>query len=143
MARKRVDPKSQPADGFRAWDRFHNLDEDRKYVCANPNDEMSGVEMYLALGYEIELKRPGGPRPFIGKTVADGQAVTVNGQVLMSKPLDAFEAEEVRPGQARADALDRRILKDGNIEDGLRGQTHRIGVDRDQTSAAFVEHEGA
>jgi len=144
MARKRKDPTSRSADGYRAYDQIEDLDPTRDYKLVNPNDELSGVEVYEAMGYEIETRRPGGPRPKIGKTVTDGQAITVLGQVLMSRPIEVAQAE-YEAGQKRADALDRRILKDGNIEDGLRGQGLRLGVDRDPnfTSGPFVELEGA
>ena len=138
--RKRSDPKSRPADGRRAYDEVDRKDPNRHYVFANPNDEMTGVDSYLAQGYEVENKRPDGPKARVGKTTGD--TVVSNGMVLVSRPMSDHEAE-VADGQARADQMDRRILKDGHIEDGLRGQTHRLGVDRnpDITSAPFVELE--
>jgi len=141
-ARKRKDPTSHSADGYRAYDQIDGMDETREYKLVNPNDELSGVEVYEAMGYTIETRRPGGPKPRVGKTVGDGQAITVLGQYLMSRPKSEAVAE-YEAGQKRADALDRRILRDGNIDDGLRGQSHRLGVDRDQTSGPFVELEGA
>ena len=139
--RKRVDPKSHLADGQRAYDQFHDLDPGRDYKLVNPNDDLSGLEVYEAAGWESEVRRPGGPRSKVGKTVAEGQVITVLGQVLVSRPL-AESLAEYQAGQMRADAFDRRILKTGNIEDGMRGQTHEIMVDRELTSAPFVETEG-
>jgi len=141
-ARKRIDPKSRPADGRRNYDGVINADPSRKYVWVNPNDEATGVSAYEGMGYVLERKREGGPRAAVGKAVAEGEVVTSMGQYLMSCPLEDFEAETAA-GQLRADALDRRILKDGGIEDGLRGQGFRMGVDRnpDITSAPYTEIE--
>lgn len=144
MARKRVDPKSRPADGLVPYDQFDNLDPDREYVVANPNDELTGVPVYEAKGWEIELKRPGGPKSRVGRTTAEGQAVTVLGGVLMSRTKEDGEVE-FRAGQSRADGWDRRMTGGNMLEDSARGQTHRIGVDRDPQfhSAPFTEVEGA
>lgn len=140
MARKRIDPVSRPADGRRADDHLRNADPNRHYVFANPNDEGTGVESYLSQGYEIEKRRPDGPRPLAGKTVGDGEAITVRGQILMSRPLDVHEAE-LAQGQAIADSWDRRIRKSGGLEGDARGPGFRIGIDRPNTSDSFVELE--
>jgi len=141
MARKRVDPKSTAADGRRNYEGVKNADPTREYIWANPNDEMTGVPSYEGRGFEIELRRPDGPVAAIGKTPGEGQPIMSLGQVLMSRPREEADIEH-QAGQLLADALDRRILKDGNIEDGLRGQGFRLGVDQRETSKPFVELEG-
>lgn len=136
--RKRHDPVSRPADGFRGWDRVKNLDPNRHYVLTNPNDDDTGTAYYVgALGYEIEHERPGGPKSAVGRTVKEGDAVTAGGQVLVSCPLEEKRARDAQ-GWAFADAMDRRILRDGNIEDGLRGRGYTMGVHRSET-APFAE----
>ena len=136
--RKRIDPVSRPADGRSAMDIVLNRDPERHYVYANPNDDDTGVEAYLGMGYEVETARPDGPRSAVRRTLAEGKAVTVRSQILMSRPLDEHLVE-YHEGQAKADMMDRRILKDDIVEqDGLRGQNVRLGVDRANTSAPVV-----
>jgi len=140
--RKRHDPPSTPADGSRNYDRLVGRDPDRHYVFANPNDETCGVEAYLAKGYEIEQLRPGGPR-VPGKRTSEGAEVTSLNQVLVSCPSEDRAAEE-RTWAAQADGFDKRVLKDGNIDDPLRGKTRngmRVGVDPRETE--WAQPEGA
>lgn len=132
--RKRIDPVSKPVDGYRPWDRIKNLDPNRHYVLTNPNDEDTGTGFYTGhLGYEVETVRVGGPRAAIGRTIKDGDAVTSGGQVLVSCPIEEKAARDEQ-GWAIADAMDRRILKNGNIDDGLRGQGYQLGIDRKETA---------
>lgn len=132
--RKRIDPVSRPADGFRPWDRVKNLDPNKHYVLTNPNDDDTGTSYYVnQLGYDVELVRAGGPRTSVGKTIKEGDAVTSGGQVLVSCSQDDKD-ERDRAGWAVADAMDRRILKDGSIDDGLRGRGISMGVDRRETA---------
>lgn len=140
--RKRIDPKSTPADGFRPWDRVTSRDPGRHYVLTNPNDEETGTSYYTGvLGYDVEHVRAGGPRAAIGKTMAEGAAVTSGGQILVSCPIEEKEARD-QQGWRYADAMDRRILRDGNVEDGLRGRGYALGVDRKETSEPFAEPHG-
>jgi hypothetical protein len=141
--RKRHDPVSRPADGFRPIDRVKNLDPSRHYVLTNPNDEETGTPFYTdILGYEVEHVRTGGPRAAIGKVVTEGNAVTSMGQILVSCPKEEKEARDAQ-GWAHADTMDRRILRDGNIDgDGMRGRGFAVGVDRRET-APFDDSQGA
>lgn len=132
-ARRRHDPVSRPADGYVGFDRIDNQDPERRYVLTNPNDAGTGTDAYVARGWEIELQRPGGPRAALGRTTKEGDAITSGGQILVSRPRAEVEAEEAI-AQSRCDLVDRRILKDGNIEDGLRGQGFALGVDRRATA---------
>lgn len=139
--RKRIDPVSRPADGRSRQDIVLNRDPNRHYVYANPNDDDTGVEMYKGLGYEVETTRPDGPRSAVGRTLSEGEAVTVRSQILMSRSLDEHMVDYL-DGQAKADMMDRRILKDDIVEqDGLRGQNVRLGIDRAVTSAPVTEFE--
>ncbi len=131
MGRKRHDPPSRAADGFRALDALDpdTLDPDRWYVLTNPNDIETGTESYLTIpGACIELKRKDGPRLVVGDGVAEGQAVTRMGLVLVSYPKSEKLAQQAEV-EARADAFDRRTLKDGNTEDPMRGR-HGWGSNR-------------
>lgn len=140
MARKRIDPTSRPADGFRAYDRLRNTNDDYDYVVANPNDEMTGVPAYEAVGWEIERKGPGSAVAAVGKTVGDGEAVTVLGGVVM-KRLKSFGQEEFAHGQAIADSLERRISKDGHLDGERVAKGVKVGLDRSVTTAPYEELE--
>lgn len=137
-ARKRIDPKSTPADGSRHPERVLKRDPAKHYVWVNPNDEDCGVSSYLANGYEIERQSADGV--LVPRGNAKDGVWTFKGQVLMSCPLEDEEARRAE-GQSMADAVDRRILRDGQIEDGLRGRGYRLGVDGSQTSKPYTETE--
>lgn len=135
-ARKRIDPPSTPADGYRQLDRVDGRDPNRVYVFANPNDPETGVEAYKAEGYEVERSRPDGPRLFAGNGVATGSEITRKGQILMSAPRQVKEALQVA-AWAEADGYDRAILAHGNVEGGadpMRGEArYRTRVVSEQT----------
>ncbi len=125
MGRKRHDPPSRAADGFRALDALdeNTLDPNRWYVLTNPNDVETGTEAYLTIpGACIELKRKDGPRLVVGDGVAEGTAITRMGQILVSYP-KSEKLAEMAEVNAKADAFDRRTLKTGNVEDSMRGQS--------------------
>lgn len=134
MPRKRHDPPSRPADGYRPLDLIRNRDPGRHYVFANPNDEETGVNAYLAQGYQLERKRPDGPRLVGGDGVSEGDVITRMGAQLVSIDMSERKAAE-QEVFATADAFDRRVLKTGNIEDPMRGRRNgaSIGVDRSET----------
>ena len=145
-ARKRNDPRSTAADGFRDYGKLLRRDPNRHYVLVNPNDPIAGVGTYEAEGYGIEPVVEGGVRPVVGNS-KDG-AWHVMGQVLMSCPIEDFEEKTAR-GQGFSDAIDARMIKQGNIEkDGFRGRGVSLGVNRslghpdERMSEQFVE-EGA
>ena len=143
-ARKRIDPTSRPADGFRPIDVLRNADPNRHYVFANPNDDFTGVEYYSNLGYDVEKKRADGPKPAIGKTVGDGEAITVHGQILMSCPKELF-SDRSGAGQEIADALERRIRRPDKDVAGRHGVPGAwgavVGVDPRANGEAYVEKE--
>lgn len=140
MARKRIDPKSTAPDGGAANpERLLKRDPSRYYVWVNPNDDDTGCQSYLADGFRMEEKVEGGVIAPRGST-KDDNVWTLKGQKLMSCPLEERQDRD-SAGQAVSDSVDRRILKQGNIEDGLRGRGYRLGVDGSQTTAPFVETE--
>lgn len=137
-ARKRVDPKSVPTNGSVNPERLQRRNPERHYVWVNPNDDDGGVEGYLANGYELERRTEDGVIAPRGAAKDDG-VWTFKGQKLMSCPLEDEEARRA-DGQAISDRIDQRILRDGQIEDGMRGRGYRLGVDKSQTSAPEVEY---
>lgn len=137
QARKRFDPPSRSADGFRAHDRLKNADPKRKYVYADPNNQLQGVQFYLENGYVIEKVRPGGPLPAGGTSAAEGANVTWMGQLLMSKPLEEWEAQ-YQESQATATAWETRMRMRSGVDDPLRGLGQGVSY-RNETSESYVE----
>src|SRR5256885_6878653 len=105
-ARKRVDPKSVPTDGYRHPEKILNRDPARHYVWVNPNDEDCGVSAYQANCYEFERHTEDGVVVPRGSVKEDG-VWTFKGQKLMSCPLEMFQAA-YEQGQSYSDAMDRR-----------------------------------
>lgn len=139
--RKRLDPPSTPADGYRPYDRIVNKQPDRHYVLTYPNDSETGTGYYTdILGYEIEYARPGGPRAAIGKTAKEGTEVRSGGMVLVSCPMADYEAR-VAAGQIHADNFDRVTLRDGHLEhDPMRGRGYNY---QSHVSRLVPDTEGA
>lgn len=113
-----------------------NCDPDRKYVYVDPNNDIVGVAFYEALGAVVETKREGGPRPRVGKTLGDGDAVTVLGQILMSYPKERHEeivqqGEWGAGGQSYVDKLESKITKPGGV-DGFRGYGYAEVINKTQ-----------
>lgn len=130
--RKRLDPVLRAADGRNRYDKIGGKDPNRHYVLTNPNDEQTGTAHYEnELGYQVETVRAGGPSTAASRNATPGAKVTSGGQVLVSCPLEEFQAREAE-GQALSGALERRILKDGGVEDGMRGRGYEISVERDR-----------
>lgn len=128
--RKRLDPVARPADGRKNYDYVAGKDPNRHYVLANPNDDATGLASYLDRGYAVETVRTGGPATPTTKDAAPGAKVTRGGLVLVSRPMEDHRLEEAE-GQELASAFERRILRDGGVEDGLRGRGFQIGFTRD------------
>lgn len=135
--RKRHDPVVRAADGRRQYDRIAGKDPSRHYVLTNPNDEDTGTAFYLNdLGYVPEEVRVGGPSSGASRQGALGSKVTAGGQVLVSCPMEEFEAREAE-GQSLAGVLESRILKDGGeAKDPLRGRGWEIGIERNRQVAS-------
>lgn len=141
--RKRHDPPSTAADGYRALDALTNRDPDLEYVFANPNDVECGVPMYLTIpGAHLVLKSPDGPRLVIGDGVAEGQVVTRMGMQLVAYPKQ-YKLDQDAAVHAKALGFDKRVLKDGNVDDPMRGKHSwgRSGVDRNETQWALPRGE--
>ena len=94
----------------------------------NPNDEETGTSYYLnQLGYEVVKVRPNGPTSSASYQGTEGSKVTSGGQVLVSAPIEQFETRE-REGQELAGVLENRILRNGGVEDAMRGHTYEMGA---------------
>lgn len=117
----RIDPKSRPVDGDRSNKRLANKDPRRHYVLANPNCEDTGVSFYEAQGYVIETLRKDGPRFPGGRTSREGDKVTLNGQVLMSCPIEEYHSYEQQKLDHAA-LVDKRSMAPGGV-DGVLGAT--------------------
>ncbi len=131
--RKRHDPPSRAADGYRALDVLTNTDPNFEYVFADPNNVECGVPMYLSIpGAFLVLKSVDGPRLVIGDGVAEGSVVTRYGQQLVAYPRQ-YKVDQQAEVAAKATTFDRRVLKDGNVDDPQRGR-HAWGSSRVDTS---------
>lgn len=123
-ARKRHDPPSREADGRTQWDEIGNKDPGRHYVLTDPNDRMSGTQFYLRRGYEIEHRRADGPTVSgeYQPAKADGDEIRSGDLVLVSRPMSVHEAEQKRQSRP-SEEIEKRILKEENVEDGFRGRS--------------------
>lgn len=126
--RKRIDPVSRPPDGSRPWDRIQGKDPSRHYVLVHPTNEDCGLPYYESLGYRVETASVDGPRSAMARTQRDGTEIRSGGLVLVSCPIEEHEARW-QAGQRQADAIDRRTLKDANIDDPMRGRGYDYRVD--------------
>lgn len=135
--RKRHDPVVRAADGRRSYDRIAGKDPSRHYVLTNPNDEETGTAFYVEqLGYTVEKVRADGPTSSASRAGELGSKVTAGGQVLVSCPMEEFEARE-SDGQSLSGALEARILKEGgDTRDPLRGRGWEIGIERNRQMAS-------
>ncbi len=107
----RIDPKSRPVDGD-VGSRLINARPDRSYILANPNDQETGVQHYLDLGYEIERADPknrDSVRIEGGSGVSDmGGAIVRRGSILMSCPKSEQDARDAQRS-GWADHVERQI----------------------------------
>jgi len=113
---KRIDPPSRSVDGA-ITDVAHiaNKDPNRVYCLANPNDAYCGADEMVRQGWEVETVRKDGPRVTGGAAASDGSAVTMFGQVLMSRSREAHEAYEARKADV-ANMRSRAIGQRGGID---------------------------
>ena len=89
---ERVDPKTRrisPQDVGNL--RFGN--KDRKYMLANPNDDLFGLQMHLDSGWEKVNGQSEKERVIGGRVEANG-FVTFQGQVLIWLPLEEWLVRE-------------------------------------------------
>jgi len=99
---ERVDPKTRrvsPQDVGNL--RFGR--PDRKYMLANPNDDLFGLQMHLDTGWEKVNGQSEKERIVAGRVEGNG-LVTFQGQVLIWLPMEewnAREAEKKARNQAR------------------------------------------
>jgi hypothetical protein len=75
-------------------------------------------------GWVIETHRKDGPRTRGGETAKDGDALTVGGQLVMSRPL-AMHEEYLRQGWEVADRRAQAIGQQGGL-DAVKGPSGRL-----------------
>jgi len=128
---KRADPTKRtlvpPTPGA-----VRNGRPDRKYMLANPGDEIHGLAMKLETGWTAI---DGGPdkdkeRIFGGAVDPNNGRVTFQGQVLIWKPLDVWTAEQ---NQKRA--LERARIAKSRSKNGLEGNLEGRAEDWDGAAA--------
>ena len=117
----RKDPAPRPVDRRLQQGAIKNADPSKHYVWAYKVG-LGGVGYYENLGYDVEVKRPGGVHCVSLRKgqVGEGQPIEWQDNVLMSIDKSAL-AEQEAAAQLEVDALERRILSPGGVVDGLRG----------------------
>ena len=96
-AQERVDPKTRrisPQDVGNL--RFGN--PNRKYMLANPNDDLFGLQMHLDTGWE-KVNGQSEKERVIGGRVEGNGMVSFQGQVLIWLPLEEWQASEAEKAQ--------------------------------------------
>jgi hypothetical protein len=116
----RKDPPPREVDRSLQQGQIRGGDPSKHYVWAYKVG-LGGVGYYENLGYDIEVKRPGGPYcTSLRKSVGDGSPIEWQDNLLMS--IDKTElAEQEAIAQLEVDATERRILSPSSVVDGLRG----------------------
>ncbi len=134
----RKDPPRAPVDRSLQQGAIKGGDPAKHYVWAYKVGQ-GGVGYYENLGYDVEIKRPGGPFCIsLRKGVGDGQPIEWMDNTLMSIDKTVL-AEQEAAAQLEVDALERRILSPGGVVDGLRGIAGTRG--RDNSAAISLENE--
>lgn len=119
---KRHDPPSRPVDGdINEQAVWVNLDPNRVYCEANPNDEDTGVAEMTRLGWVVESARKDGPRLAGGTAASDGSTLTRKGQVLMSRDRSLHQ-EALQSAWAVAKQRSGAIGEPGNYDPGPTGR---------------------
>ncbi len=134
----RKDPPTRAVDRSLQQGAIKGGDPTKHYVWAYKVG-VGGVGYYENLGYDVEIKRPGGPFCVsLRKTGGEGQPIEWFDNILMSIDKSAL-AEQEAVAQLEVDALERRILSPGGVVDGLRGISGTRG--RDNSAAISLENE--
>lgn len=137
----RKDPAPQPVIGFDPMKIvISNQDPDKTYILAyQAQIHGSGATYYEALGYDVELRREGGPM-IMGAKCKMGEPIEYLGHVLMSVSNERRAEIELHGvggggGQLRADQvedmmIDKRFQRDtfrgGMVERRFRNVGHGI-----------------
>ncbi|MSX03199.1 MAG: hypothetical protein F2813_08600 [Actinobacteria bacterium] len=134
---KRIDPPSRPVDGdINDQAEIRNRDPSRVYCKANPNDYHTGVPAMERLGWIVETHRKDGPKVLGGQRAADGAALTIAGDVVMSRSREAQAAYEASK-HGMADLRSTAIGQRGGI-DGVRGDNGRLATHAEDAAERFV-----
>lgn len=133
----RKDPPPRAVDRSLQQGAIKGGDPSKHYVWAYKVG-LGGVGYYENLGYDVEIKRPGGPFCVsLRKGIGDGQPIEWQDNVLMSIDKSVV-AEQEAAAQLEVDAIERRILSPGGVVDGLRGIAGTRG--RDNSAAISLEN---
>lgn len=134
----RKDPPPRAVDRSLQQGAIKGGDPSKHYVWAYKVG-LGGVGYYENLGYDVEIKRPGGPFCVsLRKVGGENQPIEWQDNVLMSIDKSIL-AEQEAAAQLEVDALERRILSPGGVVDGLRGISGTRA--RDNTAAISLENE--
>jgi hypothetical protein len=118
--------------------QIRNGDPEKHYVWAYKVG-LGGVGYYENLGYDIEVKRPGGPYcTSLRRSVGDGSPIEWQDNLLMSIDKTELAAQEAI-AQLEVDQMERRILSPSSVVDGLRGIQGTRG--RANNAAIALENE--
>lgn len=116
----RRDPPPRAVDRSLQQGAIRNADPEKHYVWAYKVG-VGGVGYYENLGYDVEIRRPGGPYCVsVRKGGGEAQPIEWQDNVLMSIDKTVL-AEDYAAQQSEVDAMERRILSPGGVVDGLRG----------------------
>ena len=98
---ERVDPKTRrvsPQD----MGNLRNGRPDRRYMLANPNDDLFGLQIHLDTGWE-KINGASEKERIVGGRVEANGLVTYQGQVLIWLPLEEWtEREALKKGRNQA-----------------------------------------
>lgn len=133
-SRKDPDRRRRHVARVTAGAALENKVEGWHYVWCNPGDAFSGLQSYLARGYEVQTYDSGGVKP-VGVTLGrngakPGDDITWMDQVLVGIDGDAHEEDvEYGPygdtGQAKWDEIEAILFDKGN--DARLRKTHELG----------------
>lgn len=142
---RRMDPPTRSPDGAMPWDKLKNFPKDEfgeprmHYVYGDPSHARVGGVAYLeSFGYQQALALEGGVRSVLGsKGGTSGSVINVLDMILMQIPRTTEYADEIgwestgafrskeemdAPGQARIDAMDKKMISKRGFQDNVRGQ---------------------
>lgn len=147
----RRDPVRRPNDGVSPLARLTHTDPNKKYVWVNTNDQLAGVDYYLSIGYEVEMRREDGPKqvglgrnPFRKLQGSEESYLMFQGNVLMS--CDRAVADDIElngpdgtSGQVFWDTIEKRLTGRDHAKKLLRDVPGIIG--RSGDPIIHVENE--
>lgn len=140
------DPRHRHHDGARLWNELVNADPSKRYIWVNKSAQDQGIGYYEGLGYEIVLESPDGKhaKPARGRTVGEGSAVEMRGNVLMC--IDRKVHEEMYRqgwdgdgGQEFFDEIEDRILGKGFSRELARSSRSYMQIQNDGSKVTLSD----